>query len=169
MDQDGSQVDMRFALLTSLRSQYDAPPPFLRLGSIVFTEKYGYLLCIQPLCDSVRLKAPRKFPFLKLLERADERPFDLIVEDGELKRLCVSRKAFDICVISMEPNSDTKFVQGQPTADGWEFERSGSDLPVRWLADLKPEFAYRILNEFVGNVSRVGLTESEWLRRMAKR
>ena len=37
---------------------------------------------------------------------------------------------------------------------------------VRWIADLKTDFAHRVANMFAAEVSRVGLTESEWLRRM---
>ena len=171
---DGAELDMRFAVLTSLRSRYEAPPPVLRLGSIVATKDSGnsiYLLCIQPLCDSVRLDRTRKFPFLKLNERkaGSGQSFDLVVGDGQqLKRLYVSRNAYDIRVIPMKPDPKSKWVEGKRTNDQWEFRRvQGS--PVRWLADLKPVFTHRILNQFVGHVSRVGLTESEWLRRMAKR
>ncbi len=87
-DEVGAALDMEFARLTSLRSQYDAPPPTLKLGSIVSSTDSGnlrYLLCIQPLCDSVRLERPRHFPFLRLKERSEGReiPFDFVVPDGE--------------------------------------------------------------------------------------
>ena len=81
---------MEFARLTSLRSQYDAPPPVLKLGSIVAHKRSGnpvYLLCIQPLCDSVRLDRSRKFPFLKLKERdRNTSRFDLVIYDREITR-----------------------------------------------------------------------------------
>jgi hypothetical protein len=171
----GNELDMEFARLTSLRSRYDEPPPILGLGSIVATRENAnslYLLCIQPLCDSVRLNRSRKFTFLKLKERAtsDEAAFDLVVSDGEeCKRLYISRKAYDIRVIEMKHDPSSRSVRADRKASGWEFQRKASGQAVRWLADLKPDFARRIVNEFVGDIARVGLTESEWLRRMARR
>lgn len=169
LDRTDSTMDYRFALLTSIRSRYDAPPPRLGLGSIVHAEGHGYLFCIQPACDSARLEGARGFPFLTLIEREEGDSFDLVVEDGSAwKRLHVSRKAFDLRLISMKPG-ESGAVAGHRTQDGWVFDCSDESARVRWLADLKPEFAFRVLNEFVGSVSRVGSTESEWLRRMAKK
>ena len=174
-DEVGAALDMEFARLTSLRSQYDAPPPTLKLGSIVSSTDSGnlrYLLCIQPLCDSVRLERPRHFPFLRLKERSEGReiPFDFVVPDGENhKKLSVSRKAYDIVIINMDPDPGSASVKAERTKAGWEFKRKGNGSPIRWLADLKPEFAHRVVTEFVGEVARVGLTESEWLRRMARK
>lgn len=175
-DIDGEKLDMQFAILTSLRSRYEAPPPVLRLGSIVARASEGsqdsnYLLCIQPLCDSVRLTQSRDFPFLALKARqaASGDPFDLVVRVGQqFKRLHVSRKAYDIQLISMRPDPKTKCVEAKHKNGRWEFQADVGS-PVGWLADLKPEFARRILQEFIGDVARVGLTESEWLRRMAKK
>jgi hypothetical protein len=42
------------------------------------------------------------------------------------------------------------------SVDGIEFE---------WLCDLKSNHAQRIVNDFSAYLSRVGLDESEWLRR----
>jgi len=170
---DGAARDMEFARLTSLRSQYEAPPPVLKLGSIVATSEGGslvYLLCIQPLCDSVRLDRSRKFPFLKLKERgsSEDESFDFVITDREShKRLYVSRKAYDIRVIEMKPDPASKSVRAERVKGDWQFQRKVSGSPVRWLADLKPDFSHRVINEFVGDVARIGLTESEWLRRMA--
>jgi len=169
----GATIDMEFARLTSLRSQYDAPPPVLRLGSIVAQEESGktlYLLCIQPVCDSVRIKSPRGFPFLKLKERpvGDENAFDFVIADkSEYKRLYVSRKAYDIRVIEMRPADESKCVEANRVSGDWLFQRKESSQHLRWLADLKPDFAHRVMNQFASEIARVGLTESEWLRRMA--
>jgi hypothetical protein len=171
---DGAALDMEFARLTSLRSHYDEPSPVLKLGSIVTTQESGstlYLLCIQPLCDSVRLDRARKFPFLRLKERSvgENNSFDFVVSDGAShKRLYISRKAYDIVVINMKPDSSSQSIKATYDGNRWLFKRNGSGSPVRWLTDLKPDFAHRAVSEFIGDVARIGLTESEWLRRMAK-
>ncbi len=38
-----------------------------------------------------------------------------------------------------------------------------------WVSELKSEHAQRIANNFAAKLSRVGLDESEWLRRGADR
>lgn len=171
---DETKIDMEYALLTSLRSQYESPAPVLKLGTIVAVEDNGrprYFLCIQPVCDSVRLKEWRPFPFLRLRERTSEsdHPFDFVVPDGGvLKRLAVSWKPYDIHLIDMKPEKSSRSVKADRVLEHWHFQRRDSGSPIRWLADLKPAFAHRVVTRFVAEVSRVGLTESEWLRRMAK-
>ncbi len=39
----------------------------------------------------------------------------------------------------------------------------------RWVAQLKPDHAQQAAEQFAREISRVGLTESEWLHRGAKR
>lgn len=172
----GSESDLEFAVLTSVRSQYDAPQPFLRLGTVVAierNERTDYRLCIQPLCDSVRVKDKRVYPFLRLKERTadSEHPFEIVVEDYDgYKRLDVSLRAFEMEMISMKPDKERRVVLASRREGSWVFEAAGRNPPlVRWVADLKTDFAFRIANRFAAAVSRVGLTESEWLRRMAFR
>lgn len=171
----GSDADAAFALLTSTRSQYEAPKPFLRLGTVVAYKRSGkwrYRLCIQPLCDSVRLSTTRAFPFLRLglVTSSGDEPFDLVVnQGGTLRRLHVSLKVHEMEMIDMKPDLDSQSVLADSTNHGRIFT-TDQDAPTQllWIADLKTEFAHRISNAFAAELSRVGLTESEWLRRMAK-
>ncbi|HSK74981.1 MAG TPA: hypothetical protein VLQ45_00870, partial [Thermoanaerobaculia bacterium] len=175
IDEDGASPDMRFALLTSLRSRYEEPPPILKLGTIVAEDGDGdtrYWLCVQPVCDSVRLESSRAFPFLKLTVRTanEEGRFDFVIFDrlhGEYRRLLCSRKAFDMMLFQMDPRENSQSVKAAGEGSSWLFTRSGDSSPLRWVADLKTDHAYRIVDLFANEMRRVGLTESEWLRRMA--
>lgn len=41
-------------------------------------------------------------------------------------------------------------------------------MQFKWISELKNDHAQRISNDFAAKLSRVGLDESEWLRRWAK-
>lgn len=172
----GEDADAEFAMLTSTRSQYDEPTPYLRLGTVIAYKRkrrWKYRLCIQPLCDSVRLKGKRTFPFIRLepVKSDEDRPFDFVVRDrGELRRLGVSLKAHEMDLLSMSHDKDKGLVLARREDKDWIFPTEESDpKSVRWVGDLKTSFAHRIAHSFAAKISRVGLTESEWLRRMNRR
>ncbi len=41
----------------------------------------------------------------------------------------------------------------------------GNQVKFQWILELKEAHAQRIVNNFAAQLSRVGLAESEWLRR----
>lgn len=162
----------RFAELLSLETRYGERPPRLTLGAIVRVgDKVNprWLLCVQPRCDSVRLKGATDFPFLPLTE--DPAAFGILVPSGEggCHRLRVGRKVRDIKVLSFKvPDGQDRVMADvrKPTAEKPEFVFVDEALTeYTWVADLKPEYAQRIVQELASDFSRVGLTESEWLRR----
>lgn len=172
----GTDQDMGFAVLTSVKSQYDAPPPVLALGTVVQittldTGKNDFYICIQPLCDSVRLTTNTVFPFLKLRKRSGNGKdhFDFVVSEQEgFKRLKVSLKPYDIRLEAMVPCTTHATVRATETSGGRRYFISNESVRVRWVATLKPSHAQRVAADFAKEIGRVGLSESEWLRRMAK-
>lgn len=178
LGREGEESDQEFAALTATKSQYDEPRPVLRLGTVVAVgDSDDFRLCVQPVCDSVRLpeEMSRSFPMLKLyvVQPGDlSRPFELVVRSDSQTyvRLRVSLKPHDLTMLSFEPTPGRGTVTALGgDSDGYRWFRQPSNgVPgVRWVSDLKPAFAHRIANRFGAEVSRVGLTESEWLRRMA--
>jgi hypothetical protein len=164
----GTVKDHDLALLMSVRSRYSSPPPRLSLGSIVVEtrrHRSQFLLCVQPRCDSVRLKSERPFPFLPMKQVNDNEPCDFIIEErGRTTRLRLSDKPSDARMIKFVPGSE-KQVLARRAKSGRFFKASGTTSRYRWVADLKPEHAQRVANDYAYKLSRVGLTESEWLRR----
>ncbi|SFK27795.1 hypothetical protein SAMN04488082_11916 [Desulfomicrobium apsheronum] len=172
-------LDRDFAVLTSVKSVYGSTAPTLRLGSIIakvssskqFKKVDSYLLCIQPVCDSVRLDGTgRVFPFLKLIEKTKPKHKIFAVlphGDGHLE-LVLSLKSYDLSLIKFKPSSSGKPIVAQKSEMKWYFDAGEEDVKYQWLADLKTAQAQRVANDFAREVSRVGLTESDWLRRMAK-
>lgn len=173
----GEQSDRELALLMSVNTRYSSPPPALTLGTIVaedIGERTSYFVCIQPRCDSVRLTAKRYFPFLKftVASNSDAKDFGYIIRDKkQTVELRLKIRPHEAQQILFKPKSQEKEILAVKGGSDWVFSSKGSGggaRQFRWVADLKPAHAQRIANEFAHEISRVGLTESEWLRRKAK-
>lgn len=169
-DATSKDRDRNFSMLTTIRSHYEHPAPQLGLGSIAVAQvnnKPRYFVCIQPLCDSVRLQKERKFPFLWLEPHPSI--FDLVVKtEGKHQGLRVNYKPSNMEMFLFAPKK--KVISAEKEDDKWVFsgkDGAGNEIKLTWLADLKFPHAQRIAAQFGGNISRVGLSESEWLRRMA--
>jgi len=162
-----NQQDFDFAILTIMRSQYRKPDPILALGTIISKveeEKDYYYICIQPLCDSVRLEKDTIFPFLKLNVSTSE--FDIVISDkNDYKKLKISLKPRDIILFNLKQEG-SEIRAKKNSSDGYEFETVGDESNIRWIGNLKFAHAQRVANDFAREISRVGLTESDWLRRM---
>ena len=159
------ESDELWTMLMSLRHRYSNPAPMLTLGVVVARQKEDnteYFLCLQPVCDSVRLKSARPFPLLQLTLASNSKSCDLIVRDGQLKFLQVKPSPYKLEMISFSPNRNEKVMAD---SDGRYFWFSASEnVRYRWVADLKPAHAQRVANNFGHTFSRVGLVESEWNR-----
>jgi hypothetical protein len=163
--------DSELALLMSVRSRYGSPPPRLSLGTIICETKgetSQYLLCVQPRCDSVRLIGKRAFPFLPLKETPDGACQLLIDDRGKLVRLRLKDSPCEARMIRFAPTtSKEREVLARLVGTDRVFKVSGTKTRYRWVADLKPDHAQRIANNYAHKISRVGLTESEWMRLMS--
>lgn len=162
----------RFAELLSLETRYGGWPPRLTLGAIIRGGDKGnprWLLCIQPRCDSIRIKGVTNFPFLPLTN--DPAAFGILVPNDErgCHRLHVARKVRDITILSFNVPDGQDRVTAEvrkSTAGNPEFVFVDEAMTeYTWVADLKTDYAQRIVQELASDFSRVGLTESEWLRR----
>lgn len=162
--------DARFAMLLSLRPPGRAP--MLQLGSVVFDTRHSrYWLCIQPLCDSVRLDGPTRFPLLRLERLAEDQPkqlFHIVVSahdaGGAPIRLFSAGKPRDLYTVRVQPGPDRTARFARDEAGAWRLPQ-GSEGEFVWLGELKPAQAQRVAEDLSGELSRIGLDESEWLRR----
>lgn len=162
-----NQLDSEFAVITSLGRFFGnlfEHPIKLTQGTLVLLESTEiYLLCKQPRCDSVRLDSKRAFPFIPL--NISDQGFNLVVpSDKDYIRLKSNAKPFELLMISFEPDPASKTVIASVSEDKYYF----SDIEgkrYQWIAELKRDHTQRIANNFASLLSRVGLDESEWLRR----
>lgn len=152
----------------SLRTRYDNPPPTLELGTILAKGRgrsRTYWLCVQPRCDSVRLKGDTPFPLLPL-RPAEGKKFDVLLPDGRggYQRLLVSKKPAELqpMVFAVAP-AGGDVVTAEKSGGGYRFT-ARNRTRYSWVAELKPDHAQRIIQQVATEFARVGLTESEWLR-----
>jgi len=166
------RANEQFALLTSLRTQYRRPLPRLVLGTII---SYGrgasrrYWVCLQPRCDSVRLSGPIPFPMLPL-EPVAEGPFHVLLPaTGRRKavRLAAKPKPSRLEMIHFVASSSVGCIIADDNKRRFTFIDS-KKRRFKWEGELKFEHAQRLAEILGREFSRVGLTESEWLRLWSK-
>lgn len=145
-----------FAVISSQISNYGMPS-HLTLGVIVELDGYKYL-CLQPRCDSVRLKKKTDFMFVKLAQNNDI--FDVILSDGSKYKLQYGLK--NRIYFSFQPS-----VNGKVLFD--DNINQQEDKKFIYIAALKKSHAQRIANEFSAYIARIGLNESEYIRRNSLR
>ncbi len=153
--------------LMSQRIRYDNSRRALHLGIIVreLADKKRYLLCLQPVCDSVRIGGKdRAFLFCVFGEPTKDGAFTHCIMDanGKLIPLQYKPKVSSIFVSNFKGSVDVVYAH-KDEEDRFIFKGEGKK-EYEWVAELKTEHAQRAAEQFGRELSRVGLTESEWLR-----
>ena len=163
-----------FAKLTHHKSLFIPKEiePKLTLGSLIKSTKGDkYYICIQQKCDSVRISkgTERKFLFLPLSVVSDgnKGKFDLITNsDIELRK---DKNSYSIRTIKFCSNNDLGIIKAVKNEQGkYIFKQKyteATDEQFEWILDLKDLHAQRIVIDYTNSLSRVGLDESEWLRK----
>lgn len=164
------QGDRNLAMLMSNRHFYENAKPILTLGTIISSTRRNnteeineYWICLQPICDGVRLKDKRFFPLLPLVPSSDTGESVIVVRDGhEPKFLQAKYNPFYLKMVEFAPVSRERVV-AQNSEGTWGFI-STDGTKYKWLSELKPSHAQRIAHGVSVAVSRIGLVESEWGR-----
>jgi hypothetical protein len=168
-DDLASDVDLRFAALVKFKSHYENPTPKLRLGVFVRDESADqFMLCMQPVCDSLRLVGDTSFPFLPL--NAVEDGFDFVTEAlGGLHRLRLDLRIRSLQMITFRPGLNPPGVveaEEDKATGAWVFRPLDTNAAqLRWIGELREGWAHMFANRFADSVSRVGMDDSEWARR----
>lgn len=164
-------INLKFAKLTHHKSLYISNDiePKLTLGTVLRSTKNkdNFYLCIQQKCDSVRLYGlERKFLFIPL-NISNNGKFQLVTSEGI--KLSIDKKSFSIRTIKFIGHITDGVVKGIAQPDGsflfTQKYTEKEDEQFSWELDLKDLHAQRIVDEYASQLSRVGLDESEWLRR----
>ena len=146
-------------------SDFGQTPPRLELGIVLRDDRGDYWLCIQPLCDSVRLESCRAFPMLQLVQD-DHRPAVMIRSpENTLIRIRFDTAPHRLTMPKFKPTSaNAVFAHGQPS--DWRFT-SVDAAEYRAVTRLRPELAAQAVQGLTSAASRPGFDASEWLRRKA--
>ena len=150
----------------AVRTVYSGSQPGrLELGVIVQSWQDGhYWVCVQPLCDSVRLQGDCRVPFLPYNTILDDKAFDLVLTRGdEVVRLALSTKPADISLRTFAVDGGVGAVMPLQV-DGQTVFVDQDDIRLLHVCRLKPEQGQRLVHRLGTEFSRVGLSESEWQR-----
>ena len=94
--------------------------------------------------------------------------FDLVIEDtGSFLKLRLRKDTFEMRTIKFLPSNKEDSIIASKDGEGKFYFESIYKEKFIWFADLKDSHSQRIANDFASKMSRVGLGESEWLRRRA--
>ena len=173
-EESNTRANEKFAMLLSLQSHYRPPHPALTLGTILrlTATPATYWVCVQPVCDAVRLKDSTSFPLVPLVLPKDDEGFDIIVQaDDAVLRLRLNSDPSRIHMERFTPNlSAGRVMASEENREAekrkalWFFSADGGSR-YDWLGELKPQHALAISGKVAAKLGRVGLVESEWLRR----
>jgi hypothetical protein len=136
------------------------------VGSDHGESKCEFWLCLQPLCDSERLDEPRAFPMIPLSEAELGSEFHFLALDHRKQRRVLAGKAklYDMRMVRFSPSTGERVVRAIKS-DRFPYFMSDTGDTYIWIGELRPEHALRVSHEMGHLISRVGLDESEWLRK----
>ncbi len=181
----GGNRHEEFSILTHQKSNFANPNyiPKLTMGTIVQGKKDGkFWICIQQKCDCVRINPgeARRFLFLPLdVITQSQKHFDFLFDNGtDYTKLKIDYNSHKIKTIKFNGDNDG-VVKARKfgVSPNYFFHpiyfksksNSEHDQNYRWILDLKDSHAQRVANRYASQLSRIGLDESEWLRRWATR
>ena len=173
-DEVADNLNCRFAHLMNVNTRYGQRDPSLTLGTILHSnsgEQDTYWICMQPKCDAVRITEPKPFPLIPLSQVADHtQDFTIVVKhENSWMLLNVPQNPSNIKMFTFQPtNSARALVTAEFCGGSWMF-KSDEGQVFHWVDELKSEHSQRIANQFATSFARVGLSESEWVRRSGKR
>lgn len=172
-DNNHSNINEEFAILTHHKEYFNEPLfiPRLTLGTVIkknIDNLDYYFICIQPQCNAVRIKEKDKnnnFLFLPLKENKEARKTKIVVKknDGTFLKLKPVYDANFVKIITFKLTDGIDFIKS--SENKFTAIEGGVEQKYTWVLDLKDNHAQRIANEFGAQITRVGLDESEWLRR----
>lgn len=181
-------IDLRFSALSSLSRDRNfdgehSPVPELRLGALLCAPgtpsddaKDGdniptdYWVCMQPLCDSVRLTQPAQFPLLPLRRSKSEDKFDFVVMDNDayITVEAVGLKLSEMALTTFAPDPQLQMVIASWEEGLWLF-KDQQNREYRWLGDLRIDKAHKVLHSVVTTAGRIGIDEYEYYRHASER
>lgn len=173
-DEDAEKCTQSFASLATMsRHAFEERDhreiPRLRLGTLIRDsrdrgQKNRIFLCVQPLCDSVRMGKERPFLLVELVK--DNNKFHLVLPNGtvpEYLRLPnADERHLESIKFPVSEGADTVVAVSDTGSFPYFVDSSGNRWD--WLADLREMHAVRLGKELLTPLGRVGLNSLEWLR-----
>ena len=140
-------------------------PPRLELGVVLRSADGHYWLCIQPLCDSVRLEEVRAYPMLPLTLNPPRPAAMIRSPEGDTIPVGFESSPHRLAMPEFSPTHERAVIaDGDPS--NWHFT-SEDGAQYRAITRLRPEVAAQAAHGLATAASRSGADVSEWMRRGA--
>ena len=177
---DADVSNRRLAVLMNSAGLGETPPR-LELGVVLrrestiqqppeadCDEEQPLWLCVQPLCDSVRLRAQRNFPLIPVHKDSDSPDAMICPPDGAPTGISFVTDLHQLRQVPFAPT-----VAGAVVAEGgapnWHFtDQDDTDYRYRVVARLRSDLAAQVVHTLGSAATRIGTDQSEWLRRGAR-
>ena len=149
-----------------ITSVSDEHIPVLKQGTVL---KQGskYYICIQPLCDTVRLSRPTFFTFIEAKRDSGSFTHVLRATNG-FNKIKINPSSKNIRTYKFQVNNDAGCALGEKSGNKLIFTEVNNDgangLEFEWIGEFKDGIANSLANQASSNVSRVGIDTFEWLR-----
>ena len=172
-DELANQSNSEFARMVHMKTHYGVCAPNLTLGTILVSKinkNENFWICLQPRCDSVRIFDKTAFPIIPMEEVDDNtKEFEIVVKHrGKPVLLKVGKKVPQLQMLTFQPTDLSQgFVAAKRCGSYWKFE-SECGASFEWIDELKDAHAQKIVVEFAEQFSRIGVNDSEWVRRSGK-
>ncbi|WFC15610.1 response regulator receiver domain [Aeromonas salmonicida] len=165
-------VNKDFAKLCYHRSAIFSPEhlPYLSLGTVVkSTLNEGcYYICIQQRCDSVRIEdaEARRFLFISLDVVNNDCGFNFLTPDGT--KLKINKSTYSLRTIKFNGTNGVALARRDGDIKYFEptYYSDASPEKFEFIVELKELYAQQIVESYSSSLSRVGLDEPEWVRRL---
>lgn len=168
VDSGGNHPHLELSAIQCVRRDVETNEkhiPVIKQGAVL---KSGskYFVCIQPLCDSVRLKSDTNFTFLRVSKASSGRGFThvLRLSGGEHLKLSVKPSSKEINVFTFSPCAKSKVIRSESSEGKFLFKDVVSKIEFEWCGEFKQAVTQEIVNSVSANISRVGFDSFEWLR-----
>ncbi|MDX1537297.1 response regulator receiver domain [Arsukibacterium sp.] len=144
--------------------------PNIKLGSIIKGFDDSYYICLQPLCDSVRLSGDSSFLFLKVDKSKNGGKFSHVIQDseGSAVRLLTRYSSINIQKFTLKYNAQSRTIRAVKNGNNKHIieykKEDGTYGDLIWVGELKSNIAQSISNNVAASISRIGLDTNEWLR-----
>lgn len=164
-------VNKKFAKLCYHRSAIFSPGhlPYLSLGTVVKStlDDCCYYICIQQRCDSVRINNGelRRFLFISL-EQVNDGAFNFLTPDGV--KLKINKSTYSLRTVKFTGTQGVALAKVSDNRKYFEPAYYSQQYPEKFefIVELKELYAQQIVEEYSSSLSRVGLDEPEWVRRL---
>ncbi|HHQ4938754.1 TPA: response regulator receiver domain [Aeromonas veronii] len=165
-------VNKAFAKLCYHRSAIFSPEhlPYLSLGTVVKStlDEGCYYICIQQRCDSVRIgdAEERRFLFISLDVVNNGCGFNFLTPDGT--KLKINKSTYSLRTIKFNGTNGVALAKKDGDIKYFEptYYSEASPEKFKFIVELKELYAQQIVESYSSSLSRVGLDEPEWVRRL---